>query len=172
MLETLADLVGPFEAAARVGGPLPRIRAADRLARELTGQQLCTAMVFDRQAMTVQRIFSSRPSEYPVGGRKPKRDTDWGRQVLLEGRRFEGEGETAIRACFADHGVILGLGLRSVVNLPILVGGGCVGTLNLLWPEGTLDPAHIATARLLALLAAPDWTTGRGFAGQDLTTAA
>ncbi|RKK06157.1 GAF domain-containing protein [Pseudoroseomonas wenyumeiae] len=157
MPETFDSLARVFEAAARDNGPLPRIRAADLLARELTGQQLCTAMVFDRQAMTVQRIFSSRPSEYPVGGRKPKRDTEWGRQVLLEGRRFEGEGEVAIRAHFADHEVILGLGLRSIVNLPILVGGACVGTLNLLWPGETLSSAHIVTARLLALLAAPDW---------------
>jgi hypothetical protein len=172
MPDTFASLIEAFEEAARDDGPLPRIRAADRLARELTGQQLCTAMVFDRHSMTVQRIYSSRPSEYPVGGRKPKRDTDWGRQVLLEGRRFEGEGETAIQAHFADHQVILGLGLRSIVNLPILVGRACVGTLNLLWPKRSLDPAEIATARLLALLATPDWTTGRGLAGQGPATAA
>jgi GAF domain-containing protein len=169
MPETLARLTSAFEEAARDDGPLPRIRAADRLARELTGQQLCTAMVFDRQAMTVQRIFSSRPSEYPVGGRKPKRDTEWGREVLLEGRRFEGEGEAAIRAHFADHDVILGLGLRSIVNIPILAGGACVGTLNLLWLNGTLQSEHIATARLLALLAAPDWIIGQGLVEQDAT---
>ncbi|MBO1075081.1 GAF domain-containing protein [Roseomonas marmotae] len=168
----MPDLAAAFEEASRDGDPLPRIRAADRLARKLTGQQLCTAMVFDRQAMTVQRIFSSRPSEYPVGGRKPKRDTDWGRQVLLEGRRFEGEGEAAIRAHFADHEVILGLGLRSIVNLPILVAGECLGTLNLLWPEESLDPAHIAAARLLALLATPDWISGGGPRGRDPGTAA
>lgn len=171
MPEALSVLTEAFEEAARDLGPLPRVRAADRLARELCGQQLCTAMVFDRQAMTVQRIFSSRPSKYPVGGRKPKRDTEWGRQVLLEGRRFEGEGEAMIRAHFADHAVILGLGLRCIVNLPILVRGACVGTLNLLWPESTLDPAHIATTRLLALLATPDWTSEAGGAGQGPVTA-
>ena len=171
MPEILSSVTSAFEEAARDDGPLPRIRAADRLARELTGQRLCTAMVFDRQAMTVQRIFSSRPSEYPVGGRKPKGDTNWGQQVLLQGRRFEGEGEAAIRAHFADHEVILSLGLRSIVNLPILVGGTCVGTLNLLWPEETLNSGHIATARLLALLVAPDWITGQDFMGQDANAA-
>jgi hypothetical protein len=150
-------MIEAFEAAAREEGPLPRIRAADRLGRELVGHQLLTAMVFDRETMSVQRIFSSRPNEYPVGGRKPKRDTEWGRQVLLEGRRFEGEGDAAIREHFADHAVILGLGLRSIVNLPILIGGNCVGTLNLLWSDEELDPERTAPARLLALLAAPDW---------------
>jgi GAF domain-containing protein len=157
MPEFLPRLTEAFEAAARDGGPLPRIRAADRVAREFTGQQLCTAMVFDRQAMTVQRIFSSRPGEYPVGGRKPKRETAWGQQVLLEGRRFEGEGEAAIREHFTDHDVILGLGLRSIVNVPILHRGECLGTLNLLWPEALLDAERIAAARVLALLATPDW---------------
>jgi hypothetical protein len=153
----LPDLIDAFEAAGRDAGPLPRIRMADRLGRELAGQQLCTAMVFDPGAMTVQRIYSSRPDEYPVGGRKPKRDTAWGRQVLLEGRRFEGEGEDAIRAHFTDSAVILGLGLRSIVNLPILRNGRCAGTLNMLWPEPLLRPDRVAAARLLALLAAPDW---------------
>jgi GAF domain-containing protein len=170
MPEILPGLIEAFEAAARDGGPLPRIRAADRLARDFTGQQLCTAMVFDRQAMTVQRIFSSRPSEYPVGGRKPKRDTAWGRQVLLEGRRFKGEGETAIRDHFADHDVILGLGLRSIVNFPILHRGECVGTLNLLWPEAALDPERVAMARILPLLATPDWVFDDHLARADRPT--
>ncbi|MBP0495546.1 GAF domain-containing protein [Pararoseomonas indoligenes] len=157
MPDLLPGLVEAFEAAAREEGPLPRIRAADRLGRERMGQRLLTAMVFDREAMTVQRLFSSRPDEYPVGGRKPKRDTAWGRQVLLEARRFEGEGEAAIREHFADHEVILGLGLRSIVNAPIVLGGRCVGTLNILWPEPVLTPGRIEAARMLALLATPDW---------------
>ena len=158
MPDVSPGLIEAFEAAAREPGPLPRIRAADRLGRELAGHGLLTAMVFDRDAMTVQRIFSSRPIEYPVGGSKPKRDTAWGRQVLLEGRRFEGEGEAAIRDHFADHAVIFDLGLRSIVNVPILSRGRCVGTLNMLWAEAILTPERIATTRLLALMAAPDWT--------------
>jgi len=157
MPDSLPSLIEAFEQAAREGGPLPRIRAADRLGRELGGQQLLTAMVFNREAMTVQRLYSSRPDEYPVGGHKPKRDTPWGRQVLLEARRFEGEGDEAIREHFTDHEVIRGLGLRSIVNIPIVLGGGCVGTLNLLWPEPVLTPERIELARLLGLLATPDW---------------
>ncbi|MFH5927114.1 GAF domain-containing protein [Roseomonas xinghualingensis] len=158
MPDLLGSLIEAFEEAARQDGPLPRVRAADQLGHKLVGQQLCTAMVFDRATMTVQRLFSSRPNEYPVGGRKPKRDTAWGRQVLLEARRFEGEGEEAIRKHFADHDVILGLGLRSIVNAPIILGGSCVGTLNMLWPDPVLTTERIEVARLLALLAAPDWS--------------
>lgn len=146
-----------LSAAARQAGPLALLRAADAAAREATGHGLCTAMRFDAAAMTVQRIYSSLPTAYPVGGAKPKRDTAWGRQVLLERRLFLGEGEAAIRRHFDDHAVILGLGLRSIVNVPVVLRGACLGTLNLLWPAATVRPEHAALAELLGLVVAPDW---------------
>ncbi|MFB9971267.1 hypothetical protein ACFFMP_15170 [Pseudoroseomonas cervicalis] len=54
--------------------------------------------------------------------------------MLLEAALL-GEGEAAIRGAFDDHALILGLGLRSVLNLPIRLGGRCLGTLNFLWRE-------------------------------------
>jgi hypothetical protein len=151
-------LLDAVDAAARDGaGAFPRLRAVEAAARALTGHGLCTAMVFDRDAMTVRRVFSSRPDAYPVGGAKPKRDTAWGRHVLIDGRVFMGEGEAAIRAHFDDHAVIAGLGLASVVNVPVFLAGRCAGTLNLLWAASTLQPGWVATARLLGLLATPDW---------------
>ncbi|MGG5887007.1 GAF domain-containing protein [Falsiroseomonas sp. HC035] len=153
----MAALTARFAAAARENGPLPLLHAAAEVARQATGPGLCTAMRFDAAAMTVRRLFSSNPGAYPVGGAKPKRDTPWGRIVLLEREVFVGEGENAIRQHFDDHALILSLGLRSVVNVPVLLRGGCVGTLNLLWPEPVVDPERRALAELLGLLVAPDW---------------
>ncbi|MFC7476697.1 GAF domain-containing protein [Dankookia sp. GCM10030260] len=144
-------------AAARDPAPLALLRAADAAAREAMGHGLCTAMRFDAAAMTVRRIHSSDPVAYPVGGAKPKRDTDWGRQVLLEARVFVGEGEAAIRAHFADHALIAALGLRSIVNIPVVLRGECRGTLNFLWPEAAVRPEWVALAGLLGLVAASDW---------------
>lgn len=144
-------------AAARQGEPFALLRAVDALGREAMGHRLCTAMRFDAAAMTVQRIYSSAPEAYPVGGAKPKRDTAWGCQVLVEQRPFIGEGEAAIRAHFDDHAVILGLGLRSIVNVPVVHRGRCLGTLNFLWPEDAVRPGMVALAELLGLVAAPDW---------------
>lgn len=146
-----------LEAAAREAEPLALLRAIDAVAREATAHGLLTAMRFDAAAMTVQRIWSSAPGAYPVGGAKPKRDTEWGRQVLLERRVFVGEGAAAIRAHFGDHAVILGLGLRSIVNVPVVARGACLGTLNLLWAAERVGPEQVALARLLGLLAAPAW---------------
>ena len=148
-----------FEAAVRDGTvPFPRLRAAEVTGREITGHGLCTAMVFDPDTMIVRRVFSSRPDAYPVGGSKPKRDTAWGQYVLSEGRVFIGEGEAAIRENFGDHAVIRGMGLNSIVNVPVFRDGRCVGTVNFLWPAPAVKLAWVGTARMLALLATPDWS--------------
>jgi hypothetical protein len=149
--------VARLAAAARLPGPLAMVRVADAIGAEVTGHRLCTAMRFDAAAMTVQRLYSSDPIAYPVGGAKPKRDTAWGRQVLLERRRYCGQGAEDLRRDFADHAVILGLGLRSVVNIPIVAGGECLGTLNFLWAEERVGPMQVALAELLGLIVTPDW---------------
>ena len=114
-------------------------------------------MRFDAAAMAVRRIYSSDPAAYPVGGAKPKRDTEWGRQVLLQARVFVGEGEAAIRAHFADHALIAALGLRSIVNVPVVLRGECRGTVNFVWPEAAVTPERRAMAELLGLVAMAEW---------------
>lgn len=148
-------------AATRLRGPLSMVRAADEIGREATGHRLCTAMRFDAAAMTVRRAYSSDPLAYPVGGAKPKRDTEWGRRVLIERRLHVGQGAEEIRRDFDDHAVILGLGLRAVVNVPIVAGGECLGTLNFLWAEERLRPEQVAIAEMLGLIATPDWLPAR-----------
>ncbi|EFH12467.1 GAF domain-containing protein [Teichococcus cervicalis] len=158
MAEFAAAELHQLEAAlAETGQPLAALRALEALARPRLGHALCTAMRFDAASMTVQRLYSSDPAAYPPGGQKPKRDTAWGRQVLLEGRPFLGEGEAAIRGAFDDHALILGLGLRSVLNLPIRLGGRCLGTLNFLWREEHVPAGRRATAQALALMGSAAW---------------
>ena len=144
-------------ALAAPGQPLAALGTLDAIARPRLGHALCTAMRFDAAAMTVQRLYSSDPVAYPPGGSKPKRDTAWGQQVLVEGQPFLGEGEAAIRGAFDDHPLILSLGLRSVLNLPIRLGGRCLGTLNFLWTEAEVPPARRAPAQALALMASGAW---------------
>jgi hypothetical protein len=162
-----AAQVARLAAAARLPGPLALVRAADEIGAEGTGHRLCTAMRFDATAMTVQRLYSSDPVAYPVGGAKPKRDTAWGRQVLLEQRLYRGQGAEDLRRDFADHAIILGLGLRSVVNVPIVAGGACLGTLNFLWADEHLGPRQVALAELLGLIVTPDWLPRATTRGPD-----
>jgi len=114
------------------------------------GHRLFTVMAFDAPSMQVRRLYSSNPDVYPPGGSKHKRDTQWGRQVLEEGRPFVGRNAGDIRANFGDHEIILRLGLESVLNVPVRVHGRTIGTMNLLHRADYYDSADVQCAALLA----------------------
>jgi GAF domain-containing protein len=103
----------------------------------------------------LQRAWTSHPDQYPVGGGKRKSATPWTEQLLVRGEIFVGEGEAALAAVFDDASRIAGMGLRSVINVPLLVGGECRATFNVLGPQPGWSPQQVATVRLLALLAQP-----------------
>ncbi|KAG1387043.1 hypothetical protein G6F60_014266 [Rhizopus arrhizus] len=105
--------------------------------------------------MRVVRLYSSNPQAYPPGGSKDKSGTPWGRHVLLEHRVFVGEGEAAIREFFNDHDAIRELGLQSVIHIPVIYGGECLGPGNFLMPRAKVSEADIDHARLAGLLALP-----------------
>ena len=103
----------------------------------------------------LRRIWSSQPVAYPVGGGKTKTLTPWSRQLLVQGQVFVGEGDEALAAVFDDHARIAALGLHAVVNVPLLRGGRCAATFNVLGARPKWQPRDIATVELLALLATP-----------------
>lgn len=130
--------------------------AAEQAAQRCIGHKLFTVMAFDAEKMQVQRLYSSNAGAYPPGGRKDKRDTAWGRQVLDEGKPYIGYTAADIRASFDDHDVILGLQLESVLNMPIRAGGRTLGTVNLLHGRDYYRESDLTTVSLLAaLLVAP-----------------
>jgi hypothetical protein len=103
----------------------------------------------------LQRAWSSKPADYPVGGRKRKSPTPWTGQLLVRGEVFVGAGEEALAAVFDDAAKIMAMGLRSVVNVPLLAGGECRATFNVLGPQAPWGREDVAAIRLLALLARP-----------------
>lgn len=117
----------------------------DREAASTIEHQLFTVTAFDAATMEVQRVYSSNPAVYPVGGRKPKRNTEFGRRVLIEGQPLVCEGDEAIARVFDDYETIRGLGLHSSINAPVIDGGRCVGVLNFLMAK-----EEVATGRLQA----------------------
>ena len=122
----------------------------ERIAREalpLIAHRLFTVTAFDAVAMQVERVYSSDPSNYPVGGRKPKRDTEFGRHVLIAGESLITEGDAEIARIFDDHETIRGLGLHSSINAPVLGKDGCVvGVLNFLMPGDHVTPNQLQAA--------------------------
>lgn len=103
----------------------------------------------------LQRLWSSNPQAYPVAGRKRKTLTPWTRQLLVRAEVFIGEGDATLAEVFDDHALITALGLRAVVNVPLLEDGRCAATFNVLGTRARWMPEEIALVKLLALVATP-----------------
>lgn len=151
------ELLGAFSRSATQASSNNDIFAAASVAtNELIGHRLFTIMVFDEEAMEVERVYSSDVENYPAGGRKKKRATRWGAHVLEKGEPYIGHTADDIRDSFNDHAVILGLGLQSVLNMPVRHMGHTLGTMNLLHERNYYSDADLEAASLLAaFLAAP-----------------
>ena len=89
-----------------------------------------------------------------MAGRKRKSLTPWTQKLLLDAQVFIGEGETTLKQIFDDHTLIATLGLRSVVNVPVLDEvGECIATFNVLGTQEQWEPSEVALIQLLASLA-------------------
>lgn len=139
---------------AETGRPQALWAAVAAVAAEALGCALFTAMRFDAAAGEVERLYSTDPEAYPVGGRKTKRDTMWATQVLAEGQVFVGAGDAAINAAFDDHEKIRSLGLHSIINVPIVPIDICIGTVNFLMHRATVTDTDVAVAEALGEAAA------------------
>lgn len=149
-----------IDAVVRASGaapfdPLALCAAVDAYMRPVLRQALCTVNRHDARELRLTRLYSSNPAAYPPGGSKDKRGLPWGQHVLVERRVFVGEGTQAIRASFDDHEAIARLGLRSVINVPVVFEQQCLGTLNLLMQSASVTAQQVALARVAALLLLP-----------------
>jgi GAF domain-containing protein len=144
-IETLGTAAGQ--------SPQALFEAIHQVARQRLAAGLVTAMRYDRATESVERLYSSNPQAYPVGGRKLKKDSDWSRHVLAERRVLVSAGDDLIRQHYSDHATIFGLGLHSCVNVPLVRDGACIGTLNTLRPQAEWSADDVAAARGLGLAA-------------------
>ena len=150
----LAGLSKLANAQAEVKDRTELLDVAASTAGTIIGHKLFTVMAFHESTMEVERLFSNQPDAYPTGGRKKKRDTEWGRQVLERGKPYIGRSADDIRKHFNDHRVILKLGLESILNMPIRIGGKTVGTINLLHEADYYSEKDITSAQLIVGLLA------------------
>ena len=132
---------------------------AERFRQTVLGDGLmtvnCVHSVSERGVL-LQRIWSSRPREYPVGGTKLKSMTNWTRQLLLRGELFIGEGLGALEDVFDDAQLIASMGLRAVMNVPLVrQDGSCFATFNVLGTRERWTSGDQVVIRLLAELMRP-----------------
>jgi GAF domain-containing protein len=157
---TVGDLAGLAAVAAERRDRQALFTAADALVRRTIGHRLFTVMRVHEASREVERLYSSNPTAYPVGGRKPKQDTRWGRVVLEEGRVFVARTPAEVRLAFADHELIESLGIGSIMNVPIGFAGRRLGTMNVCHVADWFTPEDAETGRVVAALLTPAMLSG------------
>lgn len=127
-------------------------RALDVLARQAPGHILFTVMTVDMANGLARRAYSNHPVEYPVSGTKPIERNAWFDIVHGERQSFVANTLADISKVFPDYELIGSLGCGSVHNLPVVLKGELVATVNLLHRAQHYTPERVITAeRLLAV---------------------
>ena len=143
-----ADAIARFDAdiaeAKRADAAFSALQA---LVQATVGAKLFTYMTVDMAAEVARRAYTSDPKSYPTSGTKPIRYDSWFDIVHKERRYFVANTIIDIAKVFSDHELIDSLGCQSVVNMPVVLGGELVGTVNMLDVEGYYTPERVQVIR-------------------------
>lgn len=110
------------------------------------GSLLTTASVFDLAAMRSRRVWTDDAAAYPVGNFKTVQKNRWFDTVIDGKAVFASTTIEEIATVFFDWDKIRALGFESNLNLPAIVGGEVIGTVNLLHRKGHYTPDRVAQA--------------------------
>nr|WP_321982746.1 hypothetical protein [uncultured Cohaesibacter sp.] len=139
--DLLAELVAAPNAACKV---FSYVR--EGINREV-GNKLMTASVYDLLNMRSRRVFSEDLSAYPVGNFKRLDQNRYFETVIKENKLFSSTTIEEIAEVFFDWEKILALGFESNLNLPAVVNGEVIGTINLLHEKGHYNASRVEIAR-------------------------
>lgn len=123
---------------------------ADEL-REKAGAKLVTVTAVDPNDLSYERLYSSMPDVYPVSGRKPANTTRWSQQVMEKLEVFVANDYETLAEVMADHDTIRSIGCESLVNVPLVLFGRVIGTLNCLAESGHFDEDRVQTCKDMRL---------------------
>jgi len=143
------------DAQAQQQQPQACFQAIDQALAAAIGHRLFTILAYHPQARESQRVYTSQPAAYPVGGRKPVTDSPWMQQVIHQGQPYIGYQRQDIIDSFYDHELIFSLGCASVLNIPVRWRGQTWATVNLLHQENWYQPSHIPLSRSVAQMLLP-----------------
>lgn len=131
-------LVDEFMARVRRPGvtAVDLIHGVGRMLHEIIGTQLLTASVYDMDKRQSMRVYSENLDAYPLAGLKPIIDNKWTEIVLNQHRIFHTLSIEEIAEVFFDWQLIQSLGNESNANIPVVVDGKVIGSLNLLHKAG------------------------------------
>ncbi|MHA3915492.1 GAF domain-containing protein [Halovulum sp. GXIMD14793] len=137
------------EAMASTDQPMATFKALEALVDKTIGVKLFTLMGIDSERGVARRNYSNMPDAYATSGEKPIENNPWTEQVQGRQETFVANSIEEIAAVFPDHELIKSLGCESCLNLPIVVNGSVIGTLNCLHNAGHFTPERVAKAERL-----------------------
>lgn len=117
------------------------------LSAAVAGFKLFTVMTVDMANGLARRAYSSHPEDYPVSGSKPITRDSWFEIVHGRQETFVANTIADIAKVFPDHEKIWSMGLGSVVNLPVVIGGELAATINMLHVEHWYTPERVQALR-------------------------
>ncbi len=135
-----------LDAVSEADFPAAAWAALEELTAAAVGHKLFTVMTVDMAAGLARRAYTSHPAEYPVSGTKPIHHDAWFEVVHVERRSFIANTIEDIAKVFPDYELIASLGCGSVWNLPVILKGELVATINMLHEEWHYTPERIAAA--------------------------
>jgi GAF domain-containing protein len=137
------------KAIASTDQPMATFKALEELVDKTVGVKLFTLMEVDNVRGVARRNYSNMPDAYATSGEKPIQDNEWMEQVQGRHKIFVANSIEEIEAVFPDHELIQSLGCESCMNIPIVVNGRVIGTLNCLHEAGHFTPERVAAAESL-----------------------
>jgi len=124
------------------------------LTKVTVGAKLFTVMTADMDAMLARRVYTDDAENYPTTGTKEIEMNRWFEQVHGRNETFVSNTLADIDTVFPDAELIGKLGCGSVINLPVILGGKMVATINILHEEGYYTPERVALAQEVLTLPA------------------
>lgn len=123
-------------------------------ADELIGARLFTLTEIDMSRQEARRIYTNMPDAYPVKGTKPVEESPWTQKVIHQQEIFIANTIDDIAEVFFDYELIQSLGCEAVINIPIVVAGKVLGTINCLHDAHHYTPERLALSENLKTLGA------------------
>jgi len=153
----LHDGTAPLERFARTvrsDGWTNLFPALEDLCQACIGHRLFSVSEFRMtgpESGVAARIYTSDPENYPLSGLKEIVPNRWTELVIREREVFVANSVEGFSDVFPDHEIIAALGLGSVINLPVVLAGEFIGTVNLLHAPGHYVDDRLAQLNQLAL---------------------
>ena len=127
----------------------------DAIVHRLYDRRLFTALNHLEATAEVERLYSSNQTAYPIGGRKQKKDTHWGKKTIDQGELYICHTLEDIQRTFFDHTLITSLGIAGMVNVPVMLAGRCIASLSISAASDRFSEADAPDLALIAALTLP-----------------